>query len=510
MPDAAGLIECHCSECGTRYRITARASGRQAQCRRCGGAIDVPTMGKASIAQQASVKNKRRPVPDRIAAPGGIDPAAIRTLLSGFSGDFSRPRVTIGHRLTALIVFSVMIFLPLIYVGFIGLIGWMTYWHATHDHVWMNIPGGRTKILAGLAYLGLLGLGVLWVLSLIKPLFLGAPEGAIEGGLSPESEPLLFKFAEKVAEVVGSPQPEVIQLTLDANASASYESRMLGLGRKTFTLTLGIPLAAGLTLPQLAGIIAHEFGHFSQRGSTLLNRLINRVNFWFLAAVYRRDMLDEAVDAMLESETAGGAIVGFVCWCLIGLGRGLLWCLMVFGVIVSRGLSRKMEFDADRYEIGLVGTRTFKQTTQRMVELALANAIAQDFAFGSLSAQGLPDNFPAFVAGLADSDKRVKKKAKKHIRTERSAWLTTHPTMRSRIAAAERLNAPGIFDSPLPASMLFRDFNKNCRELTRTLYRLRFGGKIQKSELRPSYDALQTYLETMGARGTGARMSEDD
>ena len=45
--------------------------------------------------------------------------------------------------------------------------------------------------------------GRLWVLSLIKPLFLRPGGSAIQGGLSRDTEPLLHMFADKVAEVVG-------------------------------------------------------------------------------------------------------------------------------------------------------------------------------------------------------------------------------------------------------------------------------------------------------------------
>lgn len=507
MAEAVDFVECRCAECGARYRVAPRASARQAECRQCGGVVAVPATDRSTATPSAPSKQRRKPPLSDPPAKHAVDPRTFRTLLEGFSGDFTRPRVTIGHRLMALAVVSVMIMLPVIYVCFIALIAWLTVWHAMHDHVWMTVPGIRLKIAALVAYIGLIVLGALWVLSLVKPFFLRPGKGSIQGGLSREAEPLLHMFADKVAEVVGSPKPDQIQLALDANASATFDTGLLGMGRKTFTLTIGIPLVAGMSLAQVAGIVAHEFGHFSQRGSTLLTRLIQRVNFWFAAAVYRHDTLDEAVDSMLESGEAIISVFGFLCWMLIGLGRGLLWCLMWIGILVSQGLSRKMEFDADRYEIGLVGSKAFKQSTRRLVELSVASAIAQEHAYSSLSAQGLPDDLPAFVAGLADSDKRVRKKAKRLIDNQKRSWLTTHPTSRSRIAAAERLDAPGVFHSELPASILFGDFTRHCRDLTRLLYRLRFGSEPNPGDLRPAYDALQIYLDTMGSR-RGSKQSD--
>jgi len=510
MAEAVDHVECQCAECGARYRVARRAAARQAECRKCGGVVAVPAVDRAGALPEAPARQRRKPPVADGTAKYAVDPRTFRTILEGFDGDFARPRVTIGHRLMALVVVSVMILLPMIYVGFIALIGWLTVWHALHDHVWMTVPSVRLKIAALVAYVGLIVLGALWVLSLIKPLFLRPGGGAMKGGLSRDAEPLLHTFADKVAEVVGSPKPDQIQLSIDANASATFDTGPLGLGRKSFTLTLGIPLLAGMSLAQVAGIVAHEFGHFSQSGSTLLTRLIQRVNYWFAAAVYRHDTLDDAVESLLDGGEVLTSIFGFLCWILIGLGRGLLWCLMWIGVLVSQGLSRKMEFDADRYEIGLVGSKTFKQSTRRLAELTVANAIGQEFACGSLSAQGLPDNYPAFVTGLADSDKRVRKKAKKLIENEKRSWLTTHPTSRSRLALAERLDAPGVFHSELPASILFRDFTAHCRDLTKMLYTLRFGTGFSTGDLRPTYDALQTYLDTMGSRRGSKRADSDD
>jgi Zn-dependent protease with chaperone function len=493
--------------------VRPQAAGKQATCRQCGGTIAIGSAGAAGRPPEGprpaartrprSASDEKKAAPARRAADGPKSHSAraagqrFAEILEGFSGEFPRPRVTIAHRIVALFVVAVMLVLPVIYLAFVAGIGWLTYWHATHDYVWMNVPGSRAKVVTMVAYVALIALGVLWVLSLIKPLFLRAGGGEAGGGVSISQEPLLYAFADRLADVVGSPRPEVIRLGLDVNASASYETGLMGLRRRTFTLTLGIPLVAGLTLPQLTGIIAHEFGHFSQRGSTFLHRVIRRINFWFLAAVYRQDMLDDLIEELTSDDHWGSVIFGFIAWALVGLGRGVLWCLMHIGLVVSGSLSRRMEFDADRYEIGVVGTKTFKQSSRKLVELTVADAITREYIVNSLDASHLPDNYPAFVAGLAESFDRVKKKAKKLIKTERRKWLTTHPPTQARIDAAERLDLPGIFTSIHAASVLFKDFDKECRELTQFLYTLRFGPGVEAANLRPTQEALDVFRQTM-------------
>ena len=53
-------------------------------------------------------------------------------------------------------------------------------------------------------------------------------------------------------------------------------------------LLIGLPLAAGLSLRQFAGVLAHEFGHFSQGFGMRLTYVIRSINIWFMRVVYER------------------------------------------------------------------------------------------------------------------------------------------------------------------------------------------------------------------------------
>lgn len=505
MTDSPSAVVRACSGCGRKLKVPVHLAEKRVKCPGCG-------KGVAPEHAAQRVEQKSLPVDglvetDVVHLPprGGRRAAAgksddIEALVKRFQGDFPRPRVTLQHRLVALIVVLVMLVLPLIYLAMTAAIGWGTYWHLRHDWVWMSIPGGRTKVLAALAY-GTVGIaGVLWFLSMLRPLF-GLPTPAQKlTGLKREDEPLLFQFVDRLADIVKSPRPEVILLSPEVNASASFQTRFFGLMRQQFTLTLGLPLVAGLKLDQLAGVIAHEFGHFSQGGSTLLGRLIYQINTWFAKAVYERDVIDEMIDEMTESGSGGLALCGFLVWILVSIGRGVLWLLMMIGLFVSSALSRQMEFNADQYEVGVSGSERFQETSEQIVTLSLADQATRQFIMGSRDANHLPANYPAFVAGLAKECAQVRKKARKFIRKEKSHWMASHPPTRVRMECAERSNQPGIFNSQRSAGRLFRNFRERCEGLTLFLYFLRFGPGLNPDMLRPTEAALESYLETMGVR----------
>ena len=99
--------------------------------------------------------------------------------------------------------------------------------------------------------------------------------------LDAASEPALFAFVNRLCRALGAPLPERVFVDLEVNASAAFHRNWWGLLRGRLTLTIGLPLVAGVNVHQLAGILAHEFGHFSQRAGMRLIFLIVTIRNWF-------------------------------------------------------------------------------------------------------------------------------------------------------------------------------------------------------------------------------------
>ena len=57
--------------------------------------------------------------------------------------------------------------------------------------------------------------------------------------------------------------PKRIDLDCQLNAAASLRRGALSLFGNDLVLTIGLPLVAGLNVQQFAGVIGHEFGHFT-------------------------------------------------------------------------------------------------------------------------------------------------------------------------------------------------------------------------------------------------------
>ena len=135
--------------------------------------------------------------------------------------------------------------------------------------------------------------GPILMLFMIKPIFARRVCRERRVSLIRDNEPRLFAFVDAVCEAVGAVKPKRIDIDCDVNASAGFRRGLLSLFGRDLVLTIGMPLVAGLTLRQFAGVLAHEFGHFTQAVSMRLTFIIHRINSWFARVAYERDSWDE-------------------------------------------------------------------------------------------------------------------------------------------------------------------------------------------------------------------------
>ncbi|ASZ13879.1 M48 family metallopeptidase [Chitinophaga pendula] len=125
--------------------------------------------------------------------------------------------------------------------------------------------------------LGLISVGVLILYFLIKFLF---KQHKVDRShlteLTREEQPELFAFIEEIVQQVGTTFPKKIYLASDVNAAVFYDSSFWSMFfpvRKN--LLIGIGLINTVSRLELKAILAHEFGHFSQRSMKLGSYVYN-------------------------------------------------------------------------------------------------------------------------------------------------------------------------------------------------------------------------------------------
>lgn len=438
------------------------------------------------------------------AHPGGIPPSP-EALAGSFSGTVERVPVHLGYRVGLVAVTLVILALPLVYAALIVAVGYGVYLHATLN---TGLLGRGTGLHGWLLYLLLLYLGpivvgMLLVLFMVKPLFAPPPRPPAPVALDPARFPTLFGFVGRLRETLGAPMPRAIHVDCAVNASAGPLRGFFSLLTGDLLLTIGMPLVAGMSARQLAGVLAHELGHFAQGSGMRLSYLVRSVNAWFARVVYQRDALD--VWLARNSTEADGriALILMAARFLIWLTRRLLWALMMAGHAVSSFMLRQMELDADRYEARLAGSEVFRDTALRLRVLTVAAQRSIETLAESWSDRRLVEDLPSFVAAVAETLPPDGVEQGAGILTP--SVFDTHPPDEARIASAERERAPGVFRLEAPARLLFDDYEALLREATRAFYEREQGVPLEGVELLPVSSFTARHTAALDA----ARVAED-
>jgi len=200
--------------------------------------------------------------------------------------------------------------LPIIYVAITMLAGYGVYYFAVNyfAEIWEWSIGYSyyTLMLKVVCSCTPLLVGGCISIFMVKPLFARRRKRMDPIALNPDVEPRVYQMVHDVCSVLGAPAPRRIQLDCELNASASFERGWYGMHTNRLILTLGMPLIAGLTQREMAGVIAHEFGHFRQGVGMRFSYLIRNVNGWFMRVIFERDAWDATLDEICTRLTEIG------------------------------------------------------------------------------------------------------------------------------------------------------------------------------------------------------------
>ncbi len=413
-------------------------------------------------------------------------------------GSLSSSGVSVLYRFGLGLVTVAMILLPLVYIALILAVALGVLSHAVLNFdMFLDVETGRSNSIKARVYLLPIGVGLLVIFFLLKP-FLARPASPKKGRTLPRGiESDVYELVTAISSAVGAPAPREIRVNCDPNASAGFTHGFRGMLRRDLTLTIGLPLTSGLTLRQFAGVLAHEFGHFSQNAGMRLTFIIRSINHWFARVVHERDKWDELLsrwsEAKLWSWAFGLQIVAWWSRLFVWISRSILRVLMFLGNLISCFMLRQMEFDADRYGIRLVGSETFTATA---VRLHLINAATQQ-AYVDLQEgweeRRLAEDLPGLIAlRISQIRESATTSVMERIEQSTTAKFDTHPCDRDRIRMAVLDNAEGVLgpEWDRPATSVFRDFEGVSRKLTTDKYREMLGKAASEVELVPAIDLI--------------------
>lgn len=371
-----------------------------------------------------------------------------------------------------MVVYLLLVLLALVLTGLCGFAGLMLI--ATK-------PTFITIAIGG----GLISFGVLVLIFLLKFIFkknVADRSGLVE--ITEQQEPQLYAFIKGIVQDVHTRFPKKIYISPDVNACVFYDSSFWSMFLPVKkNLQIGLGLVNTISVNEFRAILAHEFGHFSQKtmkvGSYVYN--VNQIIFNMLFD-------NDSYHSLAQNWANVGGIIAFFVKLAIKMVGGIQWVLRLVYNVVNINymkLSREMEFQADEVAARVAGSEPLATSLLRMdmanfsydkvvkyygdrVDQAIKTKniypqqtgvmLLQAAGAGLPMKNGLPLVCMEFLSRFNKSKLVIK-----------DQWAS-HPSTPERVSRLKKLNIEKITPDDRLAFALFRDPERLQEQLTDFLF----------------------------------------
>lgn len=334
----------------------------------------------------------------------------------------------------------------------------------------IKLIAARPSFMTLMAGLGLMSVGIFILFFLVKFIFTkNKTDLSHLTEINKKDEPKLFALISEIVEEVGTQFPKRVYLSSEVNASVFYDSSFWSMFFPVKkNLMLGVGLMNTVTVDEFKAIVAHEFGHFSQR-SMKVGSLVYNVNKVIHNMLYENSSYENMITKWAE-------ISGyFSIFMVIGykIIEGIQWVLKKVYTIVNLNylaLSREMEFHADEVAANVAGPQALATSLLRLeyADYSLNNVInfygekvhenikpatifpQQHYVMSFWAKEyGVP-----FKNGLPEISSSVKNRFNKSKLAFEDQWAS-HPSNEDRINRLEQLNIMKEYTNDNLATSLF-------------------------------------------------------
>jgi Zn-dependent protease with chaperone function len=332
--------------------------------------------------------------------------------------------------------------------------------------------------------LGIVACGIMIFVFLVKFLFSSSEADSGDSvEITQQEQPVLFDVIHKLAEQTGTVKPKKVFLSPDVNAAVFYNSSFWSMFfpvRKN--LKIGLGLVNSVNVGELKAVIAHEFGHFSQR-SMKVGSWVYQVN----KIIYDMLFNNRGYANSLAKLANVHGILAFFVQVTVQVVKGIQWTLHQVFKMVNKtymGLSRQMEFHADLVAASVCGSNNIVSALKRIEFADACFAVALDVCNTAWKDKKVVTNFYAhhrnvvshmagleqfgLVDGLPVLDNEYESPTGNRV-NYKDQWAS-HPTLQERKEYLESFDLTSAIDQT-SAWALFENADAWKEKLTAQLYK---------------------------------------
>jgi heat shock protein HtpX len=261
--------------------------------------------------------------------------------------------------------------------------------------------------------------------------------------LEPPAHPRLFAELHSIAAALNEPLPREVYLIGQVNAFVADRGGIIGFGSRR-VMGIGLPLLSSLTVSEMRAVLAHEFAHYYS-GDTRMGPWVYKTQSAMIRAFRNIGSLGEL--GRIAALQFMNMVATFI----------LKW-YFIFFLRVINFVSRKKEYRADELASLVAGAEPLVQGLRKIHGASMAWGPYWNSEVVPVLNQGckpaIADGFSRFLAA-PQIEVQVTKGIEREIAEGKTEPYDTHPPLRDRIAAIEKLDAePGEKDAELAISLL--------------------------------------------------------
>lgn len=300
----------------------------------------------------------------------------------------------------------------------------------------------------------IVGVGAIYTIyTIIRSLFIRWDDTEPGEPLEPEDAPKLWALTEEVADRINTRPIDTLYITPGVEIAVvergKWLKKLAGNGERC--LILGLGALPGLTQNQFKAILAHEYGHFSNRDTAGGNLAIQ-------------------VQASFHTIAYGLAVNGQAVW------YNPAW-LFVNGFSriffrITLGASRLQEVLADRYAVIAYGTHNFIEGLTHVVQRNLIFNLqaGSELKHAMQFKKAVPNLYRLPPLDPNTLQTKIEPKLGELLNRSTSAY-DSHPALKDRFALAKQLDIPSHeADSPEPVWSLFANPEEWQGRMTTHIY----------------------------------------